>query len=152
MKSAKQSTLAEAAKQRRQDLQRQERAHEAAMRASAKPMGRAVPPRAGSSRSPQSPSSGSVGFSDDDLAALEALEALLEKEDLLEYLEELVEQGVAKPEDLAHFEEADIKGMATKLVHRRKFLALRKHYAEAQRGTKKKGLFGGSWGRKGLIL
>ena len=169
MKSEKQSALAEAAKQRRRDLQRQEREHQAAMRASAKPMGRSAPSRMsnggggvggqGSPRSPRSPSSptssdgGSAGlFSDQALDALDQLEALLKKEDLLDYLEEIVEHGVLKPEDLANFEEEDIKGMATKLVHRRKLLALRKHYMAAQQGKKKKGLFGGTWGRKGFIL
>jgi hypothetical protein len=173
LKSEKLSTLAEAAKQRRRDLQRQEREHQAAMRAAAKPMGRSAPTRVmtngGSSssgggggkvnpRSPRSPASptsseGGAGlFSDQDLDALDQLEALLKKEDLLDYLEEIVEQGVLKPEDLANFEEEDIKGMATKLVHRRKLLALRKHYVAAQQGKKKKGLFGGTWGRKGFIL
>ena len=94
---------------------------------------------AGGGGSPRSPGGGSgsgsgggggAAFSDEALEALERLEDLLAREDLLEYLELLVEQGCVAPEDLARFEEAEVKDMTTKIVHRRKLLALRRKYKE----------------------
>ena len=69
-----------------------------------------------------------MAWGDDAVEALLALEDLLVKEDLIEYLELLVESGCARPEDLAMFDEGEIMDMAPKLVHRRKFLDLRRRY------------------------
>lgn len=59
-------------------------------------------------------------------AALRELAVVLAKEDLIDHLEVLVENGCMRIEDLALFDEKDIANMAPKVVHRRKLLSLHK--------------------------